>query len=255
MNFQIISLFPQFFHAYLSEGVIHQAHKKGLFQWSLINPRDFTEDQHRSVDDRPFGGGDGMVMLPEIMEKALAVRKSHSGPVIYLSPQGEVLNEFKVQQLSKVSDLTLICGRYGGIDQRFLNQYVDEEISIGDYVLSGGELAALVLIDAVVRKQPGSLGNDRSAESDSFAQGQLLEHPLFTRPPIWNSMAVPEILRSGHHEKIKQWQQYMAKLITWKKRPDLLKLSDQEKLDLSKFYQQLSDKEKQACGVENLQGL
>lgn len=252
MKFQILTLFPKLVESYLSEGVVQQAWKKNLFQFALINPRDFASDNHKSVDDRPFGGGDGMVMLPEILEKALRARPWKEGKVIYLSPQGKPLTEAKVKELSRESTLTLVCGRYGGIDQRALNEYIDEEISIGDYVISGGELAALVVMDSVVRKIPGALGHAQSAESDSFAQAGNLEHPLFTRPQIWNSISVPEILTSGNHGKIREWQKFMGQLVTLKKRPELLKLDEKEKHELQEFYQRLSDADRKACGVENL---
>lgn len=252
MKFQILTLFPKLIDSYLSEGVVQQALKKNLFEYALINPRDFATDNHKSVDDRPFGGGDGMVMLPEILEKALSSRPWPQGKVIYLSPQGKPLTESKVKELSEQPALTLICGRYGGIDQRALNEFVDEEISIGDYVISGGELAALVVMDSVVRKIPGSLGHAQSAESDSFAKNGTLEHPLFTRPQMWNSNSVPEVLLSGNHAKIREWQNLMGQLVTLKKRPELLKLSAQEKRQLRDFYNQLKMEDKKSCGVENL---
>lgn len=256
MKFQILSLFPKFIESYLSEGVVQQALKKNLFEYAIINPRDFASDNHKSVDDRPFGGGDGMVMLPEILEKALSSRPWTEGKVIYLSPQGKPLTEAKVKELSQEKTLTLICGRYGGIDQRALNEFVDEEISIGDYVISGGELAALVVMDAVIRKIPGSLGHAQSAESDSFAQSHgTLEHPLFTRPQSWNSTAVPEVLTSGNHGKIREWQRFMGQLVTLMKRPEILKLDAKEKKQLQEFYNGLSSDDKKACGVEDLDEL
>lgn len=251
MRFQILSLFPKLIESYLSEGVVFQASKKGLFTSQILNPRDFATDGHRSVDDRPFGGGDGMVMLAEILEKTLEARAVKSGPVVYLSPQGKPLNEAIVQRLALEPNLTLICGRYGGIDQRALNRFVDEEISIGDYVISGGELAALVLMDAVVRKIPGALGNQQSAVCDSFSNG-ILEHPLFTRPQVWNFEMVPAVLTSGNHRKIQEWQFFMGQLVTLKKRPELLKLSSSDREKLFEFYKTLSEEDKKACDVENL---
>jgi len=254
MKFQIVTLFPKLIESYLAEGVVAQAAKKQIFSLECLNPRDFAYDGHRSVDDRPFGGGDGMVMLPEVLEKTLDARSDPSGPVIYLSPQGPHLTEKKVQELSRLSSLTLVCGRYGGLDQRAINELIDEELSIGDYVLSGGELAAMVVLDSVVRKLPGTLGHEESAAQDSFSH-QVLEHPLFTRPQVWKSQTVPSVLLSGHHGKIREWQRLMAQLVTWKKRPDLLNLSAAEKKELVLFYQSLSEEEKRACGVENLSEL
>ncbi|MFN8789919.1 MAG: tRNA (guanosine(37)-N1)-methyltransferase TrmD [Bdellovibrionales bacterium] len=254
MKFQILTLFPKLIESYWAEGVVAQAAKRKIFKVEFLNPRDFATDAHRSVDDRPFGGGDGMVMLPEILEKTLEARSDKSGPVIYLSPQGPRLTEEKVQELAKLPSVTFICGRYGGLDQRAINQLVDEELSIGDYVLSGGELAALVVIDAVVRKLPGTLGHEESAAQDSFSS-TALEHPLFTRPQVWQAQAVPPVLLSGHHGKIREWQKRMGRLVTWKKRPDLLNLSAAEKKELVLFCRSLSEEEKKACGVENLSEL
>jgi tRNA (guanine37-N1)-methyltransferase len=251
MKFQMITVFPEIITTYLSNGVLSQALKKNLFQCDVLNPRDFTSDRYKSVDDRPFGGGDGMVMLAEVLEETLQSRKEKDDYVIYLSPQGTPLNEKKVQELLLKKNLTLICGRYGGIDQRVINRYVDEEISIGDYVLSGGELAAMVVMDTLVRKIPGVLGHQDSASLDSFAI-EGLEHPLFTRPQEWNGEKVPTILTSGHHEKIAFWKKNISRLVTLKKRPDLLKIQTAEKIELKKFWDQLSAEEKRACGLEDL---
>ena len=252
MNFQIISVFPSIIETYLGQGVLSQALKKNLFSFSVLNPRDFANDAYKSVDDRPFGGGDGMVMLAAVMQSTLEARKEKNDHVVYLSPQGKTLDEKKVVELSKYSHLTLICGRYGGIDQRFLNEYVDEELSIGDFVLSGGELGALAVMDAVVRKIPGALGHQGSAQEDSFAIGGL-EHPLFTRPQEWQGQKVPSILLSGHHEKIRDWKKNLSRLVTLKKRPDLLSLSGEEKARLKKFFFSLNEDEKRSCGLEDLQ--
>ncbi|MFN9067752.1 MAG: tRNA (guanosine(37)-N1)-methyltransferase TrmD, partial [Bdellovibrionales bacterium] len=210
MNFQVLTLFPQLIESVLSEGVVGQAFKRKMLGLDLINPRNFAEDIHRSVDDRPYGGGDGMVMLPQVLSTALMARPCHADHVIYMSPQGQTLNEKKVSELSQQKCLTVICGRYAGVDQRFINQYVDEEISLGDFVLSGGELAALCLIDAVARKLPGVLGHAESADSDSFAAGKGLEGPLFTRPQIWQNEIVPPILLSGDHKKIARWRKNIS---------------------------------------------
>lgn len=253
MKFQVISLFPEMIRSALEPGVVGQAWKTGLIEVQTISPREFAKDNHKTVDDRPFGGGDGMVMLAEVCQQAIAQAKSN-GPthVIYLSPQGEKLSDKKVRELAQHKNLTILCGRYGGVDQRALNQLVDEEISIGDYVLSGGEFAALVLIDAVTRMQPGALGHQDSADQDSFSDG-LLEFPLFTRPREWNGETVPEILTSGHHQKIQTWKLLLSRLVTLKKRPDLLvNLSENEKLEMKKFWQQMTDADKKACGLSNL---
>jgi tRNA (guanine37-N1)-methyltransferase len=251
MKFQIISLFPSIIESYLSQGIMTQALKKNLFEYQILNPRDQTQDTHRSVDDRPFGGGDGMVMLPEVLEATLLKRPFKNDHIVYLSPQGTRLNEKKVQDLKTHSEMTFICGRYGGIDQRIINEYVHEEISIGDYVLSGGELAALVIMDALVRKIPGSLGHVDSAEKDSFA-GSGLEHPLFTRPQDWKGQKVPKVLLSGNHALIENWKQKVSKLVTLKKRPDLLDISSQERNLLLQFLESMTVEEKEICGLGDI---
>ncbi len=251
MKFQIISVFPSLFDSYLSQGVLSQALKKNLFQYQVLNPRDQSTDSYKSVDDRPFGGGDGMVMLPEVLEATMKKRTLKKDHVIYLSPQGKPLTDEKVNQLQAKVEMTLICGRYSGVDQRFLNEYVDEEISIGDYVLSGGELGALVLMDALVRKIPGSLGHLESAEKDSFALPGL-EHPLFTRPQDWKGQKVPAILLSGNHALMEQWKINVSQLVTLKKRPDLLHLSAKEFQILKAFFNSMTDDEKRVCGLEDL---
>jgi tRNA (guanine37-N1)-methyltransferase len=218
----VITLFPEMIEGALNFGVLSSAAEKGLVNIVTYNPRDFTEDRHRSVDDRPFGGGDGMVMLAEPLQKLLKhnFSKAEKPKVCFLSPQGKVLTHAKVKELSSEKEMILICGRYAGIDQRFINQFVDEEISIGDYVLSGGEVAALAVIDAVSRQIPGVLGHQESAQKDSFAEG-LLEAPSFTRPPDWEKQIVPEILLSGNHLKISQWRFFVSCLVTLKKREDI----------------------------------
>ena len=251
MKFQILTVFPSIIDSYASQGVFAQALKKNLFEYQILNPRDQATDHYKSVDDRPFGGGDGMVMLPEILEATLQSRKYKNDHIIYLSPQGRKLDEKKVKELSAYSEITLICGRYGGIDQRIINEYVDEEISIGDFVLSGGEIAALAVMDALVRKIPGSLGHQESAELDSFSI-EGLEHPLFTRPQEWKNLKVPSILLSGHHGQISDWKKNVGQLVTLKKRPDLLKLTKKQADDLKKFYKTMSAEDKKICNLENL---
>lgn len=240
----------------LESGVVGQALKKDLFQVSTVNPRDWSVGIHKSVDDRPYGGGDGMVMLPEILDKALS-DTLNADPVaggkrriIYLSPQGKTLNETRVNELLEYDHLVLISGRYAGVDQRVLNKWIDEEVSIGDYVLSGGELPALVLIDAIARKIPGVLGHELSSCADSFAKDQLLEEPQFTRPHEWNSQSVPQVLVSGNHQKIREWKKNLAMIVTLKKRPELLKsLAPEDLVDLRDFYNSMSEDDKKSCGI------
>ncbi|MEZ0391704.1 MAG: tRNA (guanosine(37)-N1)-methyltransferase TrmD [Pseudobdellovibrionaceae bacterium] len=257
MKFQVITLFPQMIEATISEGVIGQARNKSLVQIDCINPREFAIDNHKTVDDRPFGGGDGMVMMAEPLQKALreAIEQSSKDPwIVYLTPQGAPLDQKKVKELAQNENLVLVCGRYGGIDQRVLNQFIDEEISLGDYVLSGGELAASVVIDSVSRQLPGVLGHQDSANSDSFSeklQG-LLEAPSFTRPREWMGEAAPEVLLSGNHSKIEKWKSQVSWLVTLLKRPDLAldkKLSRKEYLELQKFWQGLGPSEKEVLGL------
>lgn len=252
MKFQVVSVFPSLIDSYLSQGVMVQALKKNLFEYQVLNPRDHTTDQYKSVDDRPFGGGDGMVMLPEVLETTLGKRPFKNDYIVYLSPQGAPLNEKKINELKIKPEITLICGRYGGIDQRIINEFVDEEVSIGDYVISGGELAALVLIDTLVRKIPGCLGHAESAEKDSFAI-EGLEHPLFTRPQEWQGKKVPAILLSGNHGQIDIWKKNVSQLITLQKRPDLLKLSAKEVQNLKVFLNSMSVDDRKNCGLEDLQ--
>lgn len=229
-QFQVITVFPEMIQAAMSAGVFSQAQKNSLLSLSCINPRDFTTDLHRTVDDRPFGGGDGMIMLPEPLEKSIAQAKLQqpTAKVIYLSPQGKSLTHKKAQELSQSEGLILLCGRYGGIDQRVINKFVDEEISTGDYVISGGELAACVVMDAVSRFIPGVLGHRDSADKDSFAEG-LLEHPNFTRPREYQGQGVPEVLVGGNHAKINDWKRLVSFLVTLQKRPDLINKSDDQK--------------------------
>jgi tRNA (guanine37-N1)-methyltransferase len=238
IRFGVVTLFPEMFSALTASGITSRALEAGLWSLKTWNPRDFTTDNYRTVDDRPYGGGPGMVMLAEPLEKAL---DAAGGKVIYLSPQGRKLEHRKVMELAKESSMTLLCGRYEGVDERLLDRRVDEEISIGDFVLSGGELAAMALIDAVVRQLPGALGDAASAVEESFADG-LLDCPQFTRPEVWPDAAagarVPEVLLSGHHENIRRWRLKQALGRTWLRRPELLearKLSDEEKKLLDEF--------------------
>ena len=227
IKFKIITLFPELIQNYLKDAMIAKALGMNLLSVDLINLRDFSDNAYKSVDDSPFGGGDGMLIRADILEKALLSVKAEKDLVIYFTPQGSLLEQKLIQSFaenenSSGKSFILICGRYAGIDQRFIDQYVDLEISIGNYVLSGGELPALVLIEAVARFIPGVLGKLESAHEDSF-KDNLLEAPQYTRPQIWNEQKVPEVLVSGNHQKILEWKKEMALKTTLKKRPELLK--------------------------------
>ena len=222
MKFDVLTLFPEMFEA-LDESIIGRAKEKKLIEINLINIRDFSKDKHKKVDDTPYGGGAGMVMMPDIVYDAyMSIKNRENAKVIYLSPQGNVLNQNKVKELSQENHLILLCGHYEGIDQRVLDEIVDEEISIGDYVLTGGELPAMVLIDSVSRYVKGVL-NDESIEEESFSNSKLLEYPQYTRPEEFMGKKVPEVLISGHHENIRKWRKEKALEVTKNKRPDLLK--------------------------------
>ncbi len=238
IRFDAITLFPEMFAAVTASGITRRALETGLWQLRTWNPRDFTTDNYRTIDDRPYGGGPGMVMLAEPLEKAIgALRAAGGGRVIYLSPQGAKLDHARVMRLASEPALTLLCGRYEGVDERLIEKCVDEEVSVGDYVLSGGELAAMVLIDAVVRQLPGALHEAQSAVEESFAAG-LLDCPQYTRPEDYLGQKVPEVLMSGHHELIRRWRLRQALGRTWKRRPDLIAerdLTDEEKILLNEF--------------------
>lgn len=221
MKFDVLTLFPEMFES-LDESIIGKAKEKKLIEINLINIRDFSKDKHKKVDDTPYGGGAGMVMMPDVVYDAYSsIQDKENAKVIYLSPQGKTLNQDKVKDLSKEKHLILLCGHYEGIDQRVLDEIVDEEISIGDYVLTGGELPAMVLIDSVSRYVEGVL-KEESIEEESFSQ-KLLEYPQYTRPEEFRGKKVPDVLISGHHENIKKWREEKALGVTKKKRPDLLK--------------------------------
>ena len=234
MIFDVITLFPQMFDALTQCGITRRAEQQGRYVLKTWNPRDFTTDNHRTVDDRPYGGGPGMVMLAEPLAASIdaaRARQAASGVtkslVVYLSPQGRLLNHALVKELTAQPEqgLILLTGRYEGIDERLIRQYVDVEISIGDYVLSGGELAAMVLMDSIVRQLPGVLGDAESAEQDSFVQG-LLDCPHYTRPEVFNGEAVPPVLLSGNHADIQRWRLSQSLGRTWLRRPDLLDRRD-----------------------------
>ncbi|MEX1220834.1 tRNA (Guanine37-N(1)-) methyltransferase [Pseudidiomarina planktonica] len=239
----VITLFPEMFSAVTDSGVTGRAVRDGLINISLTNPRDFTHDRHRTVDDRPYGGGPGMLMMVQPLTDAIAAVKQQLGErskVIYLSPQGRKLDHAGARELAGHEKLILIAGRYEGIDERVITQHVDEEWSIGDYVLSGGELPAMVLIDAVARLVPGVLGHQDSASEDSFAEG-LLDCPHYTRPEVLDGEAVPSVLLSGNHENIRRWRLQQALGRTWLRRPELLNdlaLTDEQEALLKAFQQE-----------------
>ena len=220
MKFDVLTLFPEMFEI-LNQSIIGKAIEKNLIDIHLINIRDFSKDKHKKVDDTPYGGGAGMVMKPDVVYDAYQSIKDRNARVIYMSPQGNPLNQKKVEELSKENHLIILCGHYEGIDQRVLDKIVDEEISIGDYVLTGGEIPAMVLIDSVSRYVEGVLKED-SIKEESFSNG-LLEYPQYTRPEVFEGMKVPEVLLSGHHENIEKWRKEKSLEMTKKKRPDILK--------------------------------
>jgi len=241
IRFDVVTLFPEMFTAITGSGITSRALNAGLWSLTTWNPRDFTTDNYRTVDDRPYGGGPGMVMLAEPLEVTLnAVKTAGGGRVVYLTPQGRKLDHRKVMEFAAEKAVTLLCGRYEGVDERLLEKRVDEEVSIGDFVLSGGELAAMALMDAVVRQLPGALGDDASAVEESFADG-LLDCPQYTRPEMYTGAKVPEVLMSGHHENIRRWRLKQALGRTWLRRPDLLEarqLSKEEQKLLEEFRQE-----------------
>ena len=234
MQFDVLTLFPEMFDP-LNESIIGRAKEKGLININLINIRDFSKNKHKKVDDTPYGGGAGMVMMPDVVYDAYKSLNPKDAKVIYMSPQGQKLNQKKVVELSKEKHIILLCGHYEGIDQRVIDEIVDEEISIGDYVLTGGELPAMIVIDSVSRYIEGVLRDD-STKEESFSEG-LLEYPQYTRPEVFNGKQVPEVLLSGHHENIDKWRREQSLKNTKKKRPDLLEnieLSEKDKRILEK---------------------
>lgn len=240
LRFDVVTLFPEMFSAITESGITRRALERGLWQLATWNPRDCTRDVHRTVDDRPYGGGPGMVMLAGPLEQSIARAKAGQGegsPVIYLSPQGRPLTQEFASQLALGSGAVLLCGRYEGVDERLIERCVDVEVSLGDFVLSGGELAAMALIDACVRQLPGALNDRNSAAEDSFADG-LLDCPHYTRPEVYENSVVPEVLMSGDHEKIRRWRLKQALGRTATRRPDLLEhrvLSQEEAVLLAEF--------------------
>jgi tRNA (guanine37-N1)-methyltransferase len=223
MRFDLISLFPEMFRVFAEQGVSGRAIQRGLAQLAFWNPRDYTRDVHRTVDDRPYGGGPGMLMKPEPLDQAITAARAAAptSPVIYLSPQGRRFDQERALSAAEGPGLILLAGRYEGIDERLIEARVDEEWSIGDYVLSGGEPAALVVMDAIIRLLPGALGDENSAQQDSYMDG-LLDCPHYTRPEAYQGRSVPSILLSGNHEAIRRWRLQEALGRTWARRPDLL---------------------------------
>ncbi len=240
IRFSAISLFPEMFTAVTEYGVVGRAVKSGKVVVDCINPRDFTEDRHRTVDDRPYGGGPGMLMKMEPLERAIrSANQNGDGQVVYFSPQGKPVDHQVIATMSQQSHLILLAGRYEGVDERLLSEHVDIELSLGDFVLSGGELAAMAVIDSVTRLMPGVLGHDESAVEDSFVDG-LLDHPHYTRPEIYNDLSVPDVLLSGNHKQIEAWRLQQRLGRTWLRRPELLakkKLTKHEQ-DLLRDFQE-----------------
>ena len=238
MRFDIVTLFPGMFDA-LREGITGRALDRGLIELHCWNPREYTTDVHRTVDDRPYGGGPGMVMKVEPLRDAIKAARdvAPDSKVVYLSPQGRVLTQQAVSQMSRLSGLVLVAGRYEGVDERLLQSEIDEEWSIGDYVLSGGELPAMIMVDAITRLLPGALGHQLSAEQDSHVDG-LLDCPHYTRPEEIDGMEIPDILRSGNHELIRRWRLQQSLGRTWQRRPDLLekRQMNAEETELLKAY-------------------
>lgn len=249
MQIDVVTLFPEMFKALTDYGITGRAIKRGIVDLGFWNPRDYSEDTHNTVDDRPYGGGPGMVLMMKPLREAIRrARNSTDKParVVYLSPQGRKLDQKAMKELAGNQRIVLVCGRYEGVDERLISAEVDEEWSIGDYVLSGGELAAMVCIDGMTRLLPEALGHELSAEQDSFVAG-LLDHPHYTRPEEIDGIAVPDILLSGDHAAINRWREKQSLGRTWLRRPDLL-----EELDLSAEQQQLLDEFVREHGVEGL---
>lgn len=245
-QFDVVTLFPQMFEVLTRFGVTGRARERRCYDLVAWNPRDFTADAYRTIDDRPYGGGPGMVMLPEPLDRAIAAakqRQASSGVgasrVVYLSPQGRVLDHRLITELAGLQGLVLLAGRYEGIDERLIERSVDLEVSIGDYVVSGGELPAMVLMDGIIRHLPGVLGDPESANQESFVLG-LLDCPHYTRPEEYQGMRVPEVLLSGHHARIDRWRLKQALGRTWRRRPELL-----GRLELTPLQQRLLDEYKQ----------
>lgn len=253
MKFTYLTLFPELIQNYLNDALLKKAADKKILEFNVINLRKYSDNKYNSVDDTAYGGGDGMLLRPDIADSCFndlyksADYKPESTLRIYLSPQGEKLEQTTIHKLLKYDHLILLSGRYGGIDQRIINHHIDLEISLGDFVLSGGELASLALTESLSRFIPGVLGHDQSVIADSFHNG-LLEAPQFTKPSVWGGEKVPDVLLSGHHEKIAIWKHHMGLLITWKKRRDLFLIAQKELVSTQlkshlKFLTELTDEE------------
>jgi len=246
MKIALITLFPEMFEALTDYGISGRALDKGLLEISSFNPRDYTSDAHATVDDRPYGGGPGMVLMIEPLRRAIAAAKNWiegESLVVYLSPQGKVLDQQAVNDLATEQSVILLAGRYEGVDERLIQLEVDQEWSIGDYVLSGGEIPAMVVVDALIRQLPGALGHKESAVQDSFAEG-LLDCPHYTRPDCYEGITVPDVLLSGNHEKIRQWRLAQSLMRTQQRRPDLLEkleLNNEQKALLRELSDALAD--------------
>ena len=217
---KVFTLYPEIFPGALSNGLYGKALGEKIWNLNVINIRDYAEDKHKTVDDKPFGGGSGMLLKPDVLAKSIDKNIKAKEKIFYLSPRGKIFNQKTARQISKEKGINLICGHFEGVDERILNTRNIEEISIGDYVLSGGETAAFVVIDSVLRLLPGVIGNDMSKDEESFENG-LLEYPQFTKPQIWEEKTVPEVLLSGDHAKIKDWRLSQSEAITRDRRPDL----------------------------------
>ena len=244
MKIDVLSLFPQMFDPIMSESMMWKARDRGLLHFSAHDIRDYALDKHRKVDDTPYGGGGGMILKPDVLVGAIeALKPAVDAPVILMSPQGRLLTHRVAVELSRQEALLLVCGHYEGVDERVRDLAITDEISIGDYVLTGGELAAMVLVDAVVRQLPGVLGAEGAQDRDSHAHG-LLEGPHFTRPALFRGLAVPPVLTSGHHAEVDRWRRQQALKRTWQNRPDLLAqaaLSDEDKTYLAQILTEASD--------------
>jgi len=250
LRFDVVTLFPEMFAALTASGITRRALDRGLWRIECWNPRRWTQDAHRTVDDRPYGGGPGMVMLAAPLEQAIGAAKAAAleagvggeRKVICLSPQGARIDQRRVAELAASDGAILLCGRYEGIDERLIERCVDEELSLGDFVLSGGELAAMALMDACIRQLPGALNDESSAVEDSFVEG-LLDCPHYTRPESYEGLAVPDVLLSGNHEKIRRWRLKQALGRTWQRRPDLLetRVLSSEEADLLEEFRREGD--------------
>ena len=260
MNFTVLSIFPEMFKPFWEYGIVGRAVKQGKINVSAFNLRDFATDKHRTTDDRPYGGGCGMVMKPEPLAAAIraAKEKTPASKTILLTPQGRVFSQDMAQAFAACAGFTFICGRYEGVDERICSGFIDDEVSIGDYVLTGGELAAMIVIEAVTRLIPGVLGGEDSAEKDTFSE-KLVEHAHYTRPPVFEGEAVPDVLLSGNHKQIEKWRLEASLIRTFLKRPDLLKDRRFNRNEIGVLKQWCADIEKiiaaqSSCGSAALPG-